>query len=507
MRILISLFDTSGIEKLAREFQELDWKILCSQETHSILSKAGIPSTRIEQFTAMQEDFGFPPTLHPKIEASLTSTTSDSIIDIVFDIPYPLTKGNDVGGYALLALAAKGGRIPVMSKSDMQSVLQEVKELGKVSIELKSKLISKVHTVISGHYLNILRQNGHAGDGLIGKHSQTLLNGENPYQVSCNLFDNIDNGDLLALSRFEQLSGEAPCFTNFADLDSILHSMCIACEAFNRKFSSRPFMVIASKHGNPCGFSVDWKVPDVALKKALWGNPLAIWGGELICNFHVNDDMGEMFLEDRERKQKLGNGRWMLDVIAAPSFSEGAVKSLGKQKNRKIFKNEQLEQPFIKNDPWDFRSVRGGFLTQSPLNYVLDFGNIEFADEQTDRNHLSSVILSWASAWSSNLGGNEVALVKDLQLIGLGGGPATTIAADTALKRAQESGHDTRSSIFAADAFFPFTDAPEILAKAGCKWGLVPKGGIREEEVRDYFKDQGIKVYYLPEQFRGFCRH
>ena len=190
MRILISLFDTSGIEKLAREFQELDWKILCSQETHSILSKAGIPSTRIEQFTAMQEDFGFPPTLHPKIEASLTSTTSDSIIDIVFDIPYPLTKGNDVGGYALLALAAKGGRIPVMSKSDMQSVLREVKELGKVSIELKSQLISKVHTVISGHYLNILRQNGHAGDGLIGNHSQTLLNGENPYQVSCNLFDN-----------------------------------------------------------------------------------------------------------------------------------------------------------------------------------------------------------------------------------------------------------------------------------------------------------------------------
>ena len=105
------------------------------------------------------------------------------------------------------------------------------------------------------------------------------------------------------------------------------------------------------------------------------------------------------------------------------------------------------------------------------------------------------------------MGGNEVALVKDLQLIGLGGGPATTIAADTALKRAQEGGHDTRSSIFAADAFFPFTDAPEILAKAGCKWGLVPKGGIREEEVRDYFKDQGIKVYYLPEQFRGFCRH
>ena len=105
------------------------------------------------------------------------------------------------------------------------------------------------------------------------------------------------------------------------------------------------------------------------------------------------------------------------------------------------------------------------------------------------------------------MGGNEVALVKDLQLIGLGGGPATTIAADTAIKRAQERNHDTRSSIFAADAFFPFVDAPEILAEAGCKWGLVPKGGIREEEVRSYFEKQGIKMCYVPEKFRGFCRH
>lgn len=507
MRILISLFDTLGIEELAREFQELNWEILCSQETYSILSKARIPATTIEQFTGIKEDFGFPPTLHPKIEAALTSETSNSKIDIVFDIPYPPTQGNDVGGHTLLALAAKGGRIPVMSKSDMEIVIQELKGFGNVSNELKNSLISKAHAVISEHYLNILRQNNLEAEGLIGKHSRTLLNGENPYQDSCHLFDNINNGDLLSLSRFELLSGEAPCFTNLADLDCILHSLCIVSEAFNKKFNAKPFIAVASKHGNPCGFAVDWETPSEALKKALWGNPVAIWGGELICNFHVTDSLGNMLFEDEARKKRFGNGQWMLDVIVAPSFSEGATQLLGNQKRRKLFKNNQLSQPFLKNDLWDFRPVRGGFLIQAPLNYILDFDDAEFTDGNMTRDELSSIIIAWASAWSSSLGGNEIALVKDLQLIGLGGGPATTMAADTALKRAQERGHDTRSSIFAADAFFPFIDAPEILAKAGCKWGLVPKGGIREKEVRCYFENQGIKVYYLPAQFRGFCRH
>ena len=152
MRILISLSDTLGVEKLAQEFQELNWDILCSQETHSILSKAGIPAISVEQFTGVQEDFRFPPTLHPKIEAALTSDSSDCKIDMVFDIPYPLTQGNDVGGHTLLALAAKGGRIPIMSIGDLEIVLDELKEFRKVSDELKNTLICKTYAVISEHY-------------------------------------------------------------------------------------------------------------------------------------------------------------------------------------------------------------------------------------------------------------------------------------------------------------------------------------------------------------------
>ena len=105
------------------------------------------------------------------------------------------------------------------------------------------------------------------------------------------------------------------------------------------------------------------------------------------------------------------------------------------------------------------------------------------------------------------MGGNEISLVKDLQLIGSGGGPATTIAAQNAVDRAREQGHSPKASVFAADAFFPFTDAPEILIQAGCNKGLVPNGGKLEMEIRNFFRDHKVDMCFLPQDFRGFCRH
>ena len=58
-------------------------------------------------------------------------------------------------------------------------------------------------------------------------------------------------------------------------------------------------------------------------------------------------------------------------------------------------------------------------------------------------------------------GGNEVALVKNRQLLCCAGGPSTIEAADTVIKRAQKI-HDIEGAVFAADAFSPFSDVPKI---------------------------------------------
>ena len=93
-------------------------------------------------------------------------------------------------------------------------------------------------------------------------------------------------------------------------------------------------------------------------------------------------------------------------------------------------------------------------------------------------------------------------------LLGVGGGPSTVEAAEIALERGACYHKDSLDgSVFAADAFFPFEDAPKVLHKGGCKGGIVPAGGVREQKVKDFFNKNELNVAFLSGEVRGFCRH
>ncbi|HIF02300.1 MAG TPA: hypothetical protein EYQ84_02860 [Nitrospinaceae bacterium] len=437
------------------------------------------------------------------MELALT-TSKATTIDLVFDTTYPLSEGNDVGGHTLLALAAKGNRIVVSNKKDMDKVVRQlICNENSIEADFRKRLITQAYEKNSRHYQEL---SDHKEPNQATA-TYELMEGENPYQKPCYLFGFPDNNDPLSISRFNQISGTKPCFTNLADLDNIIGTLCLASEGFKKNFCQTPYLALAAKHGNACGFGADWKSPKVALEKALFGNPQAIWGGEFICNFPITDSLAELLYENHIRKKNLGSAWWMLDLIVAPFFSSEACIILGRRKNRKLMVNKYLTEPKFSNYGLSYRPVRGGFLRQPSANYTLDFKGVEFCGQSFSEHILGSLILAWAVSWSSNFGGNEISLVKDLQLIGSGGGPATTIAAQNAVTRAREQGHSLESSVFAADAFFPFTDAPEILIKAGCKKGLVPKGGKLEKEIRGFFQGHKVDMCFVPQDFRGFCRH
>ena len=208
-----------------------------------------------------------------------------------------------------------------------------------------------------------------------------------------------------------------------------------------------------------------------------------------------------------KRKELLGNSNWMLHLIATPDFDEEAVQILGKSSMRKLFKNKMLKQPYLNSQRWSYRALRGGWLRQPPNNYVLDFKACDINFSLPESRVLDSLIIAWAAAWSSNHGGNEIVLAKDRMLLSVGGGPATVFSCSNAILRAKECAHDLKNSVFAADSFFPFIDAPEELIKAGCLFGIVPRGGKNFELVRTCFRKHKVNVFYIPEEFRGFCRH
>ena len=341
-----------------------------------------------------------------------------------------------------------------------------------------------------------------------GQSVYQLSKGENPYQTPADLFT-LGSDDPLSLDKFRLISGDPPGFTNLCGVDRLVQTLCRCALAFKLKYKQIPYIVIASKHGNPCGLAVDWKNPQTAIDKALFGNPLAIWGGEVITNFVVTDTLAPAFFSSSKRQKLVGSGSWMLDIIIAPSFSVKALEILGTRVKRKLFVNPALKTPTLNPAKWTYRFTRGSFIRQPPQNYVLDLAKTDFVASSKKLTPVltDSLIIAWAAAFNSNFGGNEVALAADRALISCGGGPSTIEAAQLSLFKAKNQKHLVKNSVFAADAFFPFTDVPEILIKAGVIAGSVPAGGQAFNDVKACFQKHHLPMFYLDENNRGFCYH
>lgn len=467
----------------------MGWRITATSETASYLKKHGIKALEFGSFLGIREKYPFPPTLHPKTELMLTSSATKQRIDLVYDITYPYEKGTDIGGHTLLALAAKGNRAAAYSPEMMENLVISL-EKGIPADELHRQTSQPVYAKLSCFYKNM-------AENTAGLNSLPLSNGENPYQVPA-FMHAAPSGGSLSIPLFKRAAGPPPCFTNIADLDCILSAMCACAGALKKNKISLPYITIAAKHGNSCGICISASKTE-SITKALHGNPEAIWGGEVIVNFSLGRQEALLLKESIEREKKYGSRYWMLDVIAAPSLTPEALEILGSKGRRKIFTNSALLKPVLDKKTPSIRHIRGGILSQPPHTYVP---LIQAAGRKT-----LPLIIAWTASWFSFHGGNEVAIASGNSLISSGGGPSTVMAAEQAVARAESLNHSLSGSVFAADAFFPFTDAPEILAGAGCVAGLAPSGGKNFSVVKKYLKEKKVKMVFVPEKFRGFIRH
>ncbi len=384
------------------------------------------------------------------------------------------------------------------------------------------------------------------------KNGRQLAYGENRCQSPAFLFDG--GGDNpLAISKFEIVSGD-PSYIAMADVSQLVGILCLMSEAFRNTRGKDPYIVIAGKHGNPCGCAIDWDYPEKALEKALLGDPVAVMGGEVITNFGISEIRADkLFYSDKE---KIGRDKWGLDVIAAPDFSSEAIELLGKREKRRLLKNPNLvEAPFPKEE-WTYRELHGGdWLKQRLSPFILSPAKvIDWTCEEISYNFIANLIIAFACCWRAS--SNTVALAKNQMLIGLGCGQQDRIACvRLCLDRANRAGHNAEGSVFASDAFFPYakseTDAkeikrltavakqlhnnlidketderinilnnfinlfscldrregPELLADAGCIGGIVPADGNNLEQVKKFFQSKNMSVAFVAPENRGFSKH
>ncbi|MHB8831257.1 MAG: hypothetical protein ACYC44_04045 [Patescibacteria group bacterium] len=412
----------------------------------------------------------------------------------------------------MLSSAAKGRKIVVCDPADYTRVINWLKAGKPDESTLITELCAKADGLVAGYRLAGARyHSGGAIDGMIGTRVAMCKYGENAWQTPAGLYST-KTSDPLALDKFELIQGMPLSFINWTDVDRMLETMTHIVES--RGFNT-PDIAIGVKHGNPCGAAVSRHNHETdgksgILKRMLMGDTRAIFGGFVMVNFKLDEELAEVLLMHAMPKGQ----RRLLDGIVATEFTAEAIAMLKRKGDKcRLLANQSL----LIHPPMDratrFRYVRGGFLAEPNYTYKLRLEDVTcFPPCRTgcswgERDDEENVLLAWAVGSTSN--SNTITLVKDGMLIGNGVGQQDRVgAAKLALQRACDAGHDVHGAVAYSDSFFPFPDGPTVLAEAGIKVIMASSGSIKDKEVQAACAKHGVTLLMIPDsEGRGFFGH
>ncbi|MGH2690443.1 MAG: hypothetical protein ACRDKW_16800, partial [Actinomycetota bacterium] len=374
----------------------------------------------------------------------------------------------------------------------------------------RARLAAAAEALVARYCLTSARyHSAGAFDGVIGREQLACRYGENAWQAPASFFSTASaasgEGDPLGLGRFEVVAGAAPSYNNLAEIDRQLQTITHIAAGFDLNFGTVPFIALGTKHGNPCGAAAG-DDPAAVIRRMVTGDARAIFGGLVMVNFPIGEELAEELLTFG-----VDQGRRLLDGVSAPSFTDEAIRMLGRKGDKcRFLVNPALER--LGRDSIDraprYRQVRGGFLRQSNYTYVADLADPDLsATGRLDDARARDLVLAWAVGATSN--SNTVTLVRDGQLIGNGVGQQDRVSCcELAIKRARDAGHATEGAVAFSDSFFPFPDGPEVLADAGVTAIWSTSGSVRDAQTQALCAERGVVLYLVPDaRGRGFFGH
>lgn len=479
-RVLISVYDKTGVEKIAKSFSDNGYEIISTGGTARYLKEKDFKVVDISEITHFKEMLdGRVKTLHPKIHGGLLAIRSNpehmktleeediGTVDAVIVNLYPFfdnvhkeigfdekVEFIDIGGPTMLRSAAKNFKdvIVICDPTDYDEVIQQMK-LGEVSFETKKRLAGKVFNLTSAYDAAIsnflLEEEYPEYLTLPLRKKENLRYGENPHQRAA-LYENLSEKGLM--NHFEQIQGKKLSYNNINDLDVAFKSV----HEFNEP------ACVGLKHKCPCGVAIGKDTTD-AYKKAYESDPVSIFGGIVAFNRKVTGETAAELV------------KLFLEVIVAPDYDEKALEIFKKKKNLRILKS--LIKPA---NNYAINSVDGGMLIQS-----TDKGAEEqFEQVTTSKPTLDQIEdMKFGIKAIKNCTSNAILIVKDQKTLGICGGQVNRIwAAQQALERANMDEKTSRGAILVSDAFFPFSDVVQEAAKYGIGAIVQPGGSIRDKD-------------------------
>jgi phosphoribosylaminoimidazolecarboxamide formyltransferase / IMP cyclohydrolase len=505
-RAIVSVHDKTGVIDLGRRLAALGVEILSTGGTAALLRGEGVPVREVADVTGFPEMMdGRVKTLHPRIHggilarrdvpAHLEALERHGIppIDLVVVALYPfeatiakpdVTRAEaveqiDIGGPTMIRAAAKNhdAVAVVTDPSQYADVLGELERTGgALSRETCARLAADAFRRTSTYDGAIAQYLGGSEPleyppvlRLEGEKALSLKYGENPHQTAA--FYRWRGAPVLGLAAMTQRHGPDLGYNNLLDFSAAL--------ALLLEFDEPAAVVI--KHTNPCGVALASSV-GAAMAKAKACDPVSIYGGIVGVNRTLDAGVVEAL------------AGIFVEILFAPSFAPDALEEVRRTKKRCRVFEVPCDRRALPDRLTEYRSVLGGLLAQSTDLDDLHDSSVKVVSRRppTPEEHRA---LRFAWRVGKHAKSNAIVLTTADQVIGVGAGQMNRVdSARLAVMRARAMGLETRGTVCASDAFFPFRDGLDVVAEAGATAVMHPGGSLRDDEVIAAADEHGMAM-------------
>ena len=501
---LLSVSNKTGLIDLARSLvEEFEFDIISSGGTAAALKAAGIPVTKVAEYTGSPEILGGRvKTLHPRIHGGIlarrdvpqdiTDLTENHIraIDLVVVNLYPFEQTIakpgvtladaieqiDIGGPAMLRASAKNhAHLTVLCNPDQYNTyLEELRQNGgEAALEFREKCALETfkHTAnydsAIANYLSIQSAEESSQPqefNLSGKELQTLRYGENPHQAAT-WYQSGTTPTGWTTSTI--LQGKELSYNNLVDLE--------AARRLIVEFPDTPAAAIL-KHTNPCGTALATTISE-AYQKAFDTDSVSAFGGIVALNRPIDAATATALTKT------------FLECIVAPGCEPEAEEIIKKKAKVRVLILPDLTQ----GPPQTVKVIAGGLLVQNSDDAVEDTSKWRVVTEkQPTAEELAELLFAWKVA--KHVKSNAIVVTRNCTTIGVGAGQMNRVGS---VKLAlEQAGEKSKGAILASDGFFPFDDSVKTAAEAGIIAIVQPGGSMRDRDSIEAANQLGITMVF-----------
>ena len=502
-RALISVYDKTGLVRFAQRLAARGVALVSTGGSAQTLAAAGLTVTEVAALTGFPEMLdGRVKTLHPAIHGGLLARRDrpDHLatlaehgiaeIDLLVSNLYPFTatvasgagreeciENIDIGGVALIRAAAKNHEFVtvVTDPSDYDLVLGELANSGGVGLDTRRRLARKAYALTAAYDAAIAAwfagEEGVAFPETLvvaGRLAEQTRYGENPHQAAA-LYRTDEHRPGVASAR--QVQGRELSYNNYGDTDAAFELVA--------EFAAPAVAII--KHANPCGAAIGANLRE-AWDKALACDPVSAFGGIVAVNRALDAATAEAIAQI------------FVEVVIAPDAEPAACEILARRSTLRLLLTGSLPDP--RAPGWIYHSVAGGLLVQERDCVSVGSDALKVVTRRAPTEAEIAELL-FADTVAKHVKSNAIVFARGGATVGIGAGqPSRVDSVKIAASKAAQAGLETRGSVVASDAFYPFADGLEAAIRAGATAAIQPGGSRRDDEVIAAADAAGIAMVF-----------